>query len=245
MLSLPLSLIVIVAGILIGGVGIGGVLLVPALKYLADIPLHTAIPACMMAYILTGGIGAYIFARHGSINWALGKSVCIGAIPGGLLGALLLPYISAPILELLIALLLVATGLDSLRKKHQSEASGMPDAGIRYVLIGFIIGVGSALTGTGGPLLLVPTLIWLGVPVLTTIGLSQAIQIPISIMSTAGNYAVGELDLILGLVLGVLLSIGALVGARSAHLLPVDTLRKLVSWLLVAVGLSMLYKLAF
>ena len=245
MLSIPLSFIVIVAGVLIGGVGIGGVLLVPALKYLAGIPLHTAIPACMMAYILTGAIGAMIFARHGSINWALGKSVCMGAIPGGLLGALLLPYISAPVLELIIAVLLVATGFDSLRSKRQAGTSEIPNAGRKYIFIGFIAGLGSALTGTGGPLLLVPTLIWLGVPVLTTIGLSQAIQIPISVMATAGNYAVGELDIMLGLVLGVLLSIGALIGAWSAHILPIKVLRRFVSWLLIGVGLSMLVKLVY
>lgn len=245
MLSLPLSIIVVVAGILIGGVGIGGVLLVPALKYLAEIPFHSAIPACNMAYIFTGGIGAIVFARHGSINRALGKSVCIGALPGALTGAFLLPWFSAPILELLVAVLLVATGIDALRGKRLPEPEGIPRADAKYILIGFFVGLGSALTGTGGPLLLVPILIWLGVPVLTTIGLSQAIQIPIAMMSTAGNFALGTLDLKLGLLLGLLLSIGAFIGARSAHVLPVQVMRQIVSWLLVLVGGSMLLKLLF
>ncbi len=45
-LTLPLIVVVLGVGVLIGGVGIGGVLLVPSLKYLGNIPLHTAIPAC-------------------------------------------------------------------------------------------------------------------------------------------------------------------------------------------------------
>jgi len=43
--------------------------------------------------------------------------------------------------------------------------------------VGFVVGVGSALTGTGGPTLLLPLLVWLRVPMLTAVGLAQAIQL--------------------------------------------------------------------
>jgi uncharacterized membrane protein YfcA len=238
-----LIVIVIVVGILIGGVGIGGVLLVPSLKYFGSVPMHIAIPACMVGYIVTGFIGAFIYAKHGTINWSLAIKICIGALPGAYLGSVILPYVPASVLELAIGILILASGLDTLiRQKKQFEAR-LPSSNTELISIGFITGIGSALSGTGGPLLLIPILLWRKAPVLTAIGLSQAVQIPISLTATAGNFMHSAVDFKLGLVLGLILGIGAIVGAKFAHYLPIDLLKKFVSILLVGVGLVILSKL--
>ncbi|WP_424946108.1 sulfite exporter TauE/SafE family protein [Candidatus Spongiihabitans sp.] len=248
LLSPVLTFIVLVVGILIGGVGIGGVLLVPALKYLGGIPLHVAIPACMFSYIVTGLVGAFIYARHGTINWPLAIKVCVGALPGAYIGAFLLPYFSAIVLELGIALLILASGIYAWRNNGPpNDDSGSEtnrcSSTAALVAIGLITGIGSALTGTGGPLLLVPILIWRKLPILTAIGLSQAIQVPISVMATLGNLVYTEVDIKLGLTLALVLGGGALLGAKVSHMLPVEILKKSVAGLLIAVGLVMLYRL--
>ncbi len=46
--------------------------------------------------------------------------------------------------------------------------------------------------------MLVPILLWLGSPVLTAIGLSQVIQVSVSLAATAGNFYNGNVDLGLG-----------------------------------------------
>lgn len=245
MLSLPLTVIVVAVGVLIGGVGIGGVLLVPSLKYLGGIELHSAIPACMMAYIVTGLIGAIIFERHGTINWSLAKIVCLGALPGAFLGAYLLPFISANALEMGIAILLLASGFDSLFKTESTQINTVSNSTVLLFFIGVITGLGSALTGTGGPLLLIPILVWRGLPILTAIGLAQAVQVPISLMATTGNILYGDLDIRLGILLALTLAGGAVLGAKIAHVIAINFLKKLVSCLLVAVGLTMLYRLIF
>ena len=84
--------------------------------------------------------------------------------------------------------------------------------------------------------MLVPLLVWLKVPILTTIGLSQVIQLPIAALATAGNVAFGMLDIRLGAVLAVALLVGSIVGARAAHVLPSRTLTRLVGLLMLAVG---------
>lgn len=241
-LSVPLVVIVFLVGVLIGGVGIGGVLLVPALKYLGDIPLHTAIPACMLSYIVTGTVGALIYARHGSIQWPLALKVCIGALPGAYLGAFLLPHIDTLILETGIALLLIVSGLNTLVGRVTLQATHAP-GGSALVLIGFVTGIGSAISGTGGPLVLIPVLIWCKVAVLTAIGLSQAIQIPISFMATVGNVLHGEVDLRLGFFLAAAIAGGSVIGARTVHVIPVDLLKKLVAGFLIVVGVLMLARL--
>jgi len=243
LISPVLIAIVVFVGILVGGVGIGGVLLVPSLKYLGDITLHDAIPACMLSYIATGTIGAFIFSRHGTINWNLAASVCMGAIPGAYIGAFLLPYFSAQIIEIGIALLLIYSGTDVFFKKQSAIKKSEIKAGKALLLIGFIAAIGSSLTGTGGPLLLIPILIWQGVSVLTAIGLSQVIQVPISLMATVGNFAYGNVDVKLGLTLAVFLGIGAIIGAKTVHSLPVDKLKKGVAILLILTGFLLIYRL--
>lgn len=238
-----LIFVVLVVGVLIGGVGVGGVLLVPALKYLGGVPLHVAIPACMMAYIVTGMVGAIIYARHGTINWPLAVKVCLGALPGAYLGAFLLPFLPALVLELTIGILILASGMYALRSLADQPESRPPASGFEMITIGIVTGIGSSLTGTGGPLLLIPILIWRKVPVLTAIGLSQAIQVPISLTATLGNFIHAEVSLRLGITLALVLAVGALLGAKTAHLLPVNLMKKLVAVLLILVGLMILTRM--
>jgi len=237
--------IVVIVGVLIGSVGIGGVLLAPSLKYIGGMDLHTAIPVCMFGYIATGTVGAWIYARHGTINRAMAIWLCGGALPGAFVGALLLPLFSATILEAGIAALTISSGLNSLRKAPQSGSGDLAprlSPGLLAV-VGFIAGAGSSLSGTGGPLLLIPILMWVKVPVVTAIGLSQVIQIPISTMASAGNLVFGQLDWRLGLWVGAVLIAGSALGAKSAHILPVSFMKRLIALLLIAVGIWLLVRL--
>jgi uncharacterized membrane protein YfcA len=104
------------------------------------------------------------------------------------------------------------------------------------LIVGAVTGFLSSISGTGGPLVLVPILISLSVPVLTAVGLSQAIQLPVAIAATVGNVLYGELDLVLGGVLAASLTVGSWYGAKLAHSVPRATLRRIVSIVLVAVG---------
>ena len=112
------------------------------------------------------------------------------------------------------------------------------------VVIGMITGVGSALSGTGGPLVLVPILVWLKVPVLTAVGLSQAVQLPIASLATAGNLLYGSVNIIISIILAVSLMVGAAIGARIAHTISREMLKNIVAWVLVIVGFFMVIRLA-
>ncbi len=239
-LSSGLILIILAVGVLIGGVGIGGVLLVPSLKYLGNVPFHSAIPACLFAYILTGAVGVFIYARKGTINWSMAVWVCIGALPGAFLGAYLLPQISAMALEIGMAILLLGSGIHSLTNPSPKPITPTTVSAIPLLMFGFVSGIGSALSGTGGPLVLIPLLIWNKIPVLVAIGLSQAIQIPIALTATAGNLYYAEVDFVLAGTLAVILAIGAALGGKFVHHIPVETTKKLVAWLLIGVGMMML-----
>jgi len=207
--------IILVVGVLIGSIGVGGVLLVPALTYLAGIEIHIAIASCMLSYAFSGIVGATIYAKHKTIRWGTGLWLCIGAMPGAYLGALVVSALPARTVTLVIAIFVVMAGINALR---------------------------NPLSGTGGPLLLVPLLVWLNWPVLAAVGLSQIIQIPISLLATVGNYLHGQVDVKLALGIAAIMIIGVMIGARLAHKLPALRLRRIVAVVLAFVGILMLWK---
>ena len=235
----------LLAGAMIGCIGIGGVILVPALYYLEGIPIHTAISAAMMAYLVSGAIGTFVFWRKKSIQWDMAGPLWLGAMPAALIGALVGDRASAQALEFMIGLLTAGSGLQSLLTSPAAETTTDRHlAPLQLAGVGAITGFASALTGTGGPLVLVPILLWLKLPVLTAIGLSQAIQLPIAALATAGNAFIGNIDLVLGAILAAGLALGTWAGARLAHAVPRATLKQLVSSVLIVVGVLILFKVA-
>ena len=234
------------AGLLIGCVGIGGVVLVPALVYLAGQSFQTAIAAALCAFIVSGVVGAHAYAKAGSIRWRPMAWTWLGALPAALAGALLLNRVTPALLELGIGLLSAGSGLHVLinrADKPESRRERMPTSP-SLTVIGAATGLLSAWTGTGGPLVLLPILMYLQAPVLASLGLAQAIQLPIAAAATAGNLFTGVLDVQLGLTLAAGIALGTWVGAKGAHRLPTDLLRRAVAVLLVLVGALMLVRLA-
>ncbi len=232
-------------GLCIGCVGIGGVILVPALTYLGGIEIQIAIAAAMMGYLLTGAAGAAIYARRRSIQWPMALWLCAGAMPAALAGAWISNNVPAAVLEITIALLTVSAGIHALLGGKEQAAQGPTLSRPSLVAIGIVTGFASAITGTGGPLVLVPVLLWLKFPVLTAIGLSQAVQFPIAALATLGNFLYGQLDLLLGAVLAISLAGGTILGAYVAHVMPRALLCRIVASVLILVGTSIVARLLF
>lgn len=239
-----LALVVLLSGMLIGCVGIGGVLLVPALAYVGGVNVHLAIASVMLSYFFTGVLGTYLYARKGSITWTMSTALCAGAMPGAFIGSAVVHSVPGPALELLIGTLVILSGMHALHTPAESP-TGRVLGSAALVAIGAVTGFGSALTGTGGPLLLVPLLVWMGQPVLVSIGLSQVIQVPISVLATAGNAAYGRVDLVLALMVAALLMIGVAAGARLAHTISAAALKHVVAWVMVGVGILIVTRILF
>ena len=239
-----LCLLGVCAGALIGCVGIGGVIIVPALVYLLDVPVHTAIAAAMFAFLMSGIVGTAVFSHARSIRWDMTGWMWAGAIPAAFVGALLASVTAAVVIEAGVGMLAACSGVHALLGSRRADPEH--DAVVpKQVLCaaGAFTGVASALTGTGGPLVLIPILVWRELPVLLAIGLAQAIQLPIAILATAGNAIAGTLDIAAGATIGLGIVAGTWAGARLAHALPRTRLRQAVALLLVVVGASILARL--
>ena len=235
-----IALLGILSGLMIGCIGIGGVILVPALVFLAGIAIQIAIPAAMFAYILSGLVATFVFARNKSIDWQVAASLCMGGTPAAFAGAWAVNIFDGRLLAGCLGLLTLLSGLNSLRPRIRAENDHAKlSHGILFT-IGAATGFLASLTGTGGPLVLVPILLAMRLGVLASVGLSQIFQLPVAIAATAGNVVYGKLDLALGVILAASLSGGSWFGAKFAHAVPQATLRSIVSSALVLIGLFIL-----
>ena len=166
-----------------------------------------------------------------------------GIVPAAMLGALSNVALPVGVLTVLLAVVLVAAGVNALSKPPSAERQvhtfGVP----LLLLTGSLVGFGSALTGTGGPVLLVPVLIFMRARVLTAIGASQIVQVPVAIFSTFGYVLFGRIDFVLGTALGLVMMGGVLIGTWIAHAVPALTLRGIVAVSLIGVGALMIVRI--
>ena len=237
----------LIAGLLIGAAGIGGVILVPLLVYVAGIDIHTSIAASVAAFFVSGLVGTVVYSRRGIIQWQDFVSVCVGAIPGALLGAFVLPKIESHFLTLFIALVLILSASRQFLHNDSSNPVNPTRNRPKYQLafVGLVTGFLSVLSGTGGPLVLLPLLTWLSVPLITAIGLSQVIQLPIASFATLGNVLNSLIDWKLVIFLAFGIAFGSFVGAKAAERLPVAHIKTLVAFLLFGSGVYMVIIVLF
>ena len=237
----------LIAGLLIGAAGIGGVILVPLLVYVAGIDIHTSIAASVAAFFVSGLVGTVTYSQRGIIQWPDFVSVCVGAIPGALLGAYVLPEIESYFLTLFIALVLILSASRQFLHNDSSNPVNPTRNRPKYQLafVGLVTGFLSVLSGTGGPLVLLPLLTWLSMPLITAIGLSQVIQLPIASFATLGNVLNSLIDWKLVIFLAFGIAFGSFIGAKAAERLPVAHIKTLVAFLLFGSGVYMVIIVLF
>ena len=232
-------------GGLIGAIGIGGVLLTPWLTHVIGLPVRDAIVISSFAFIGTGVAALIISLRSMGgappVNWPL----VVATAPGALAGAWALAIIPGELALALLAVLTIGIGLKSLLgrepRARRPASSSDRDPGVP---VGAFTGFGSALTGTGGPMVMMPILLWQGTPMRYAILLGQAVQLPIALTASAGNLYLGGVDVVAGTAIGLMLVPGAFLGHRLAGVLPLNALTRLVGITLIAAGVSFAFKAA-
>jgi uncharacterized protein len=231
--AFTVGLVGLLLGVAIGSTSIGGVLLVPFLIYAVGLPIHVAIAVALWSYLWSGLVAVLLYARRGSISWIMAAWLCLAALPGAYVGAKTATVVSATVLQGLIAAVLVTAGIHATFERH--TAARNPNVLGRGVLLvlGGLTGFASALVGGGGAFILVPLLVVLEQPVLLAVGLGQVIQIPISVVASVANFRAGLVDVPLGTLLAVALSVGIGVGTPLAHALPQRALRRVLGWTMI------------
>jgi len=241
---LAVAAVGLVIGIAVGCTGIGGVLMIPILTLVLGIDVKHAIAAALLSYLPSGLVAVTLYARRGAVPWREAWLLCLAALPAAYLGARAAGIAPAMLLEALIGLSLLAGGVYALRGAHRVAATPRPLGAPFLLALGGGTGFISALTGAGGAFVLLPILLVLDVPVLSAIGLGQAIAIPIAGLASLANVAAGLIDPALAAVLAVTLVTGIAIGTPIAHALPQQRLRRLLGVGVVVSAVAMLVRVA-
>lgn len=241
--------IVLFAGLAVGMTGIGGLLVVPALTALAGMPVARAVPATTLAFLFTG-IAATLHLQWSRRASSLTRAtepdganrkgmlaLQIAALLGAGVGAMTLTFLPAVGVQLALALLSLLSGLQTLAGRAPPDDAARKLSTAAQATIGLAVGIGSAWSGTGGPILLLPILMWLAMPTRGAITMAQAVQLPIALSATAVNLWAGQLDIALGVALGALLIVGWAAGVWVAKRMHTARLRQALGWLLIGIGL--------
>lgn len=202
-------------GALIGAVGVGGVLLAPVLLLVGGLGPHEA-AATALCCVVPASIAAAVqhrtaARRSGSLERRLAGGLVLGAVAGALLNGALPATVLTVVLGTVAGLsglwLLLRPALAGARRRETLS----PGAG---ALLGAVVGGGSALSGTSGPVLLVPALVAWRVPARRAVAVGQAAQAVVAPTGAIAYLSTTELDYQLVAVLSVAVLIGQLAGRR-------------------------------
>ena len=229
------ALAALFAGLVGALTGIGGVILVPALTEGRGMPPDVAIGTAMFALGFSAPVAAYAAVRRVKLAVSAVAWLCIAAALGAIIGSATLAWFPGHWLRLMVAAAALVSGLHALFSRERS-AGPLLLGNTSLASLGLLVGWASAITGTGGPILLIPVLLLLGVPTSSAVGLALASHVPIVYTASIVNYSAGRIDVHVGAILGGFLVAGTLAGMWLYTRLSGRQLTVCVAWVLIAVG---------
>ncbi|SMC96426.1 hypothetical protein SAMN02746065_11783 [Desulfocicer vacuolatum DSM 3385] len=248
------------AGVLAGLLGIGGgLVIVPMLTFAFtgqgfahDHILHLALGTSLASILFTSLSSVRSHHQRGGVAWPVVLKITPGILVGTFVGAWVASQLSTNFLKGFFAVFLFYVGTQMLlgiKPKPNREIPGAPG----MFGAGGVIGIFSSLVGIGGGTLSVPFLVWHNTAMRNAIGTSAAIGFPIAVAGTMGYLLNGwgmsdlppySLGYIQGTALAGIVSASvctAPLGAKLAHTLPVDKLKRIFALLLYVVAVRMIW----
>jgi len=249
------------AGVLAGLLGVGGgLVIVPVLTFIftaQHLPeghiLHLALGTSLASIMFTSVSSLRAHHQRGAVDWLVVRRISFGIMVGTFFGSWVAAQLSTRFLKGFFVIFLYYVATQMLLNIKPKPHRQLPGRAAMFGVGGVIGGV-SSLVGIGGGSLSVPFLTWCNTAIHRAIGTSAAIGFPIALAGAAG-YVVNGLSATLpphslGFVyLPALAGVAAAsivtapLGAKLAHSLPIDKLKKIFALLLIVMGTKMLLSL--
>ena len=247
------------AGVMAGLLGVGGgLIIVPVLAWIFHgqqindaIVMHLALGTSLATIVVTSISSVRAHHQRGAVLWPVVWRLTPGIVIGAWLGAAVADALPSAVLSKIFALFVLAVAAQMAFGAKPAPHRGLPGAG-GMAATGGVIGVVSAIVGIGGGSLTVPFLTWCNTAMRPAVATSAACGLPIALAGTLGFIITGlnaadRPAWSLGYVYGPALAgvafasmLLAPLGAKLAHTLPTETLKKIFAVFLTLVGTKML-----
>ncbi|MGM8870424.1 sulfite exporter TauE/SafE family protein [Psychrobacter sp. 2Y5] len=234
--------------------------------YSPDNIMHLALGTSLATIIVTSISSLMAHNKKGGVMWPVFKNLAPGLALGCFFGAGIAGQISGLYLQLIVGVFLLWVAYKmffGVKKKVASQTDNI--GGLEYaqtelpskpkqLAAGGVIGIASAIFGIGGGSLTVPYLTRYNVVMQKAVGTSAACGLPIAIAGALGFMffgmqqqvdvpnTVGFVHIYAFLGIASMSFFTAKLGAKVAHILSPEILKKCFSVLLFVVGIYFLYK---
>lgn len=245
-------LIIIIANILIGGMigltGIAGFLLPMLYSGFLGMPSVQGLALSFFAFLISGVLGAYNYYKAKNLDLMLAVKISIGSFIGAVGGVRLNFLIEEGIIKKILYLVVLLSGLSILIRKESTkeEKKNQPEQKkhiLFWLIFGGVTGLICALSGAGGPILVMPLLVLCNIPVKTAVGIALFDSVFIAIPSSIG-YAYGCQAQELVILLPISLfshGLGVWIGSRKTSLVRADILKKGVAIFSILIAVFKLF----
>lgn len=248
-------------GFLAGLLGIGGGLVI--VPILSIILLHFgvlpneqvvigAIATSLASILFTSTSSAIAHHKNGNVPWELAPWIMTGVALGALISGFMAALLPEQVVRIVFAVsvVLIALKMFYSSKSNEPTRRKMPNRGVLTTLTTIVGGL-SAMIGIGGGALLVPLLTFFSIDMKKAIGCASACGIVIALFGSIGYITSGSTHFALSdgfagfVYLPALFGIvstswfTAPMGAKATQVLPVSTIKKLFSVLLLAMAGNM------
>ena len=241
-----LVLIGVAAGVVGGGLGLGGGIVMVPLLVFVGLDRHRAHATSLAAIVLIALAGAVSFGVSGEIGLEIGLTVGVGGILGSIVGATVMHRSSPRALTIVFAFVLLVAAIRMISGGNPLPGSGDYSSVIQLLIalgIGMTAGFFAGLAGIGGGVVIVPsTVLLLGLSQHQAQGTSLAAIVLTAIAGTAVNFRNQRVRLQDGLVVGVGGVVGSVTGSRLALGVEGRTLSLVFGFLILFVALRSLYR---
>ena len=236
------------------------------MDYPADNVMHLALGTSLATIIITSISSLMAHNKKGAVLWPVFKNLTPGLALGCFFGAGIAGQISGLYLQLIVGVFLLWVAFNMFiggKKKVASHATTISETNNanpdlpskpKQLAAGGVIGIASAIFGIGGGSLTVPYLTRYNVVMQKAVGTSAACGLPIAIAGALGFMifglqedvnvpnTIGFVHIYAFLGIASMSFFTAKLGAKVAHILSPEILKKCFSVLLFVVGCYFLYK---
>ena len=253
-----------VVGFMAGLLGIGGgAILVPMLTSIflwqgvaIDNVVHLALGTSMACIIFTSISSLRSHHKRGGVIWPIVQKMVPGVLIGTFLATFLATLVNSLYLALFFAAFMAYVAFTMFTNKSEQSTKALGGNAALFGTGTFIGGI-SALVSIGGGSLTVPYLNGRQIEIKKAIGTSAAVGFPIAVAGTLGyvingwsnaitmgssdSYILGFVHIPGVILISLISMLTAPLGVKTAHKLPVNTLKKVFAILVLMISVKMVY----
>jgi uncharacterized membrane protein YfcA len=217
------------------------------------IAIRIAFGTNLLVVLPTAFSGAMTHHRKGAVLWKAGVSVGIAGAIGSFFGAFIASHLPGKVLTIAFGIAVILGALRMLTAKPPQIAEEPSDRITTFILWGVPLGIVSGIIGIGGGVLMIPIMVYfLKFKMHQAVGTSTALMIFTAIggsLSFLFNglgvqglppYSTGYLNWLQWVLLAGCSVPMAMVGAKTAHLLPAQQLKYIFIAVMFYMGLKMI-----